>query len=195
MSCMLRAGGENFNADDFIASIPLIIDSMWRKGEKRFPNRTTNKQANEPSDGGMQYLGFKLSEIQSDIAVFMQYGQNKRMVQAQRGQAKSTLAALYCIWLLIHKPSTRVLIVSGGGDQADAISILVVRIIMNWSILAWLRPDTTKGDRDSTKNFDVHGSLKGIDKSASVSSVGITANLQGKRADFILADDKHLCRL
>ena len=139
---------------------------------------------------GMQYLGFKLSEIQSDIAVFMQYGQNKRMVQAQRGQAKSTLAALYCIWLLIHKPSTRVLIVSGGGDQADAISILVVRIIMNWSILAWLRPDTTKGDRDSTKNFDVHGSLKGIDKSASVSSVGITANLQGKRADFILADDK-----
>ena len=138
---------------------------------------------------GMQYLGFKLSDIQSDIAVFMQYGQNKRMVQAQRGQAKSTLAALYCIWLLIHKPSTRVLIVSGGGDQADAISILVVRIIMNWSILAWLRPDTTKGDRDSTKNFDVHGSLKGIDKSASVSSVGITANLQGKRADFILADD------
>ena len=45
-------------------------------------------------------------------------------------------------------------------------------------------------DRDSTKNFDVHGSLKGIDKSASASSVGITANLQGKRADFILADDK-----
>ena len=34
---------------------------------------------------GMQYLGFKLSEIQSDIAVFMQYGQNKRMVQAQGG--------------------------------------------------------------------------------------------------------------
>lgn len=138
---------------------------------------------------GMQKLGFKLSEIQEDIAEFMQYGPRKRMVQAQRGQAKTTLAALYCIWLLMHKPSTRVLIVSGGGAQADDIAILVTRLIMDWSILCWLRPDTTKGDRDSSTNFDVHQSLKGIDKSASIVSVGITASLTGKRADFLLADD------
>lgn len=138
---------------------------------------------------GMQKLGFQLSEIQADIAEFMQYGSRKRMVQAQRGQAKTTLAALYCIWLLIHKPSTRVLIVSGGGDQADDIAILVTRLIMDWSILVWLRPDTTKGDRDSSTNFDVHYALKGIDKTASVVSIGITASLTGKRADFLLADD------
>lgn len=155
----------------------------------------TFKEFKDFAEVGMQYLGFKLSAIQADIAEFMQYGHSKRMVQAQRGQAKSTLAALYSIWLLMHKPSTRVMIVSGGGAQADDIALLVVRIIMNWSILCWLRPDTTKGDRDSASNFDVHYSLKGIDKTASVVSVGITASLTGKRADFILADDKTHCRL
>lgn len=138
---------------------------------------------------GMLFLGFKMSEIQRSIAEFMQYGGKLIMVQAQRGQAKSTLAALYCIWLLIQEPSTRILITSGGGEQANSISILISRIIMNWTILCWLRPDTRKGDRDSAINFDVHYALKGIDKSASVSSVGITANLAGRRADFVLADD------
>ncbi|WP_236516262.1 phage terminase large subunit, partial [Escherichia coli] len=36
--------------------------------------------------------------------------------------------------------------------------------------------------------------LKGIDKSASVSSVGISAQLAGKRADFLLADDIEVMR-
>ena len=49
MTCVLRASGVNFNVDSFIASIPLQIDSMWRKGEKRFPNSTTNKKINESS--------------------------------------------------------------------------------------------------------------------------------------------------
>ena len=138
---------------------------------------------------GMMYLGFELSSIQADIAEFMQKGRAKRMVQAQRGQAKSTLAALYCIWLLIQDPTTNVLIVSGGEKQAADIALLIIRMINNWSILCWLRPDVSKGDRTSISAFDVHYSLKGIDKTASVSCVGITANLQGMRADFILADD------
>lgn len=138
---------------------------------------------------GMQYLGFKMSRIQADIAEFMQKGHKKRMVSAQRGQAKSTLAALYCIWLLIQDNSRRVLIVSGGGSQASDVALLIQRIIMQWHILCWLRPDVSAGDRNSIENFDIHFELKGIDKSASIACVGITAQLQGKRADFILADD------
>lgn len=138
---------------------------------------------------GMAYLGFKLSEIQADIADYMQNGFKLRMVQAQRGEAKSTLAALYCIWLLIKDPSYRVLVVSGGEKQASDVALLIIRIIENWYLLCWLRPDVSKGDRSSVSAFDVHYSLKGIDKTASVACVGITANLQGFRADFILADD------
>lgn len=138
---------------------------------------------------GMMYLGFTLSEIQADIAEFMQKGRPKKMVQAQRGQAKSTLAALYSVWRLLRDPTARVLIVSGGEKQASDIARLIIRLIMNWSLLCWLRPDIAKGDRNSVSAFDVHHSLKGIDKTASVACVGITANLQGMRADFILADD------
>lgn len=138
---------------------------------------------------GMLYLGFKLSDIQADIAEFMQKGNAKRMVQAQRGQAKSTLAALYCIWLMLQDPTSRVLIVSGGEKQASDIAKLIIRMVNQWSLLCWLRPDIAKGDRNSVHAFDVHYALKGIDKSASISCVGITANLQGMRADFILADD------
>ncbi|WAK44764.1 DNA maturase B [Acinetobacter phage MRABP9] len=143
---------------------------------------------------GMAYLGFKMSEIQDDIADFMQHGYKYRMVQAQRGQAKSTLAALYCIWRLIQRPKDRCLIVSAGGDQADSIALIITRIINQWDILCWMRPDTTRGDRDSAKNYDIHCDLKGIDKSASVSSVGISAQLAGKRADFLLADDIEVMR-
>ena len=138
---------------------------------------------------GMLYLGFELSDIQADIAEFMQKGRAKRMVQAQRGQAKSTLAALYCIWLMLQNPTSRVLIVSGGEKQASDIALMIIRLINNWTLLCWLRPDVSKGDRSSVHAFDIHYSLKGIDKSASISCVGITANLQGMRADFILADD------
>lgn len=138
---------------------------------------------------GMAYLGFKMSSMQADIADFMQRSPNKAMVSAQRGEAKSTLAALYCIWLQIQNNSCRVLIVSGGGAQASDVSLLIQRIIMQWHILCWMRPDVSKGDRNSIENFDLHYSIKGIDKSASIACVGITAQLQGKRADFILADD------
>lgn len=34
---------------------------------------------------GMKFLGFDLTEMQADIALFMQKGSRKRMVAAQRG--------------------------------------------------------------------------------------------------------------
>lgn len=138
---------------------------------------------------GMELLGFTVSEIQEDIAKFIAYGPHYLMVKAQRGQAKTSIAALYCVWCLIHNPKFRILIVSAGGSQASDISTLIIRIIMNMDELECLRPDIRNGDRSSVEHFDVHYSLKGVDKSPSVKCLGITANLQGNRADLILADD------
>lgn len=138
---------------------------------------------------GMRYLGFSLTPMQRDIAWYMQHGPRKRMVQAQRGEAKSTLAALYAVWCLIQDQSYRVLIVSGGEDQASDVARLVILLIEQWHLLCWLRPDKTRGDRTSYEDYDVHCDLKPIDKSASVSCVGVTANLQGKRADLLIPDD------
>lgn len=139
---------------------------------------------------GMVFLGFSLTDIQEDIAEFMEQGPRLRMVMAQRGEAKSTLAALYAVWRLIQRPSTRVLVVSGGEAQASEVATLIIRIIMQWDILEYLRPDKTNGDRTSVEKFDVHWSIRDmVDKSPSLACIGITAQLQGKRADLLIADD------
>ena len=138
---------------------------------------------------GMAFLGFDTTEMQADIAAYMQHGPRLRMVMAQRGEAKSTLAALYAVWRIIQRPSTRVLIVSAGEMQASEVATLVVRLIQTWDILECLRPDRQAGDRTSVEAFDVHFALKGLDKSPSVACVGITSNLPGKRADLLIPDD------
>lgn len=138
---------------------------------------------------GMKFLGFDLTEMQGWIAEYMQHGPKKRMVQAQRGEAKTTIAALYCVWCLIQDPTYRILVVSSGEDMSNDIAVLIIRLIEQWYLLCWLRPDTSKGDRNSYEHYDVHYSLRRVEKTASVSCVGIKANLPGKRADLILADD------
>lgn len=141
------------------------------------------------AEDGMTFLGFDTTEMQADIAMYMEQGPRLRMVMAQRGEAKSTLAALYAVWRLIQRPACRVLVVSGGEKQASEVAVLIIRLITSWDILEYLRPDKLAGDRSSVESFDVHWALKGLDKSPSVACIGITANLQGKRADLLLADD------
>lgn len=138
---------------------------------------------------GMAFLGFPCTWMQADIAEFMENGPRLRMVMAQRGEAKTTLAALYSVWRLIHRPSTRVLIVSAGEDNSSATAVLIVRLIMQWDILEFLRPDKSAGDRASIEAFDVHYALKGLDRSPSISCAGITSNLPGRRADLLIPDD------
>ena len=138
---------------------------------------------------GMDHLGFQTSPVQRDIGSFIEHGPQYCMIQAQRGQAKTTITALYAVWCLIHRPSHRILILSAGGKQANEISTLIVRLIMTMDGLDCLRPDPTNGDRTSVEAFDVHYTLKGIDKSPSVACIGITGNLQGKRADLLIPDD------
>lgn len=138
---------------------------------------------------GMAFLGFNLTEQQADIAGYMQSGPRLRMVMAQRGEAKTTLAALYAVWRIIHRPSCRVLIVSAGEQNSSDTATLIVRLIMTWDILECLRPDRQAGDRTSTDAFDVHYALKGLDRSPSIACAGVTSNLPGRRADLLIPDD------
>lgn len=140
-------------------------------------------------EDAMAELGFGVTEQQHDIAQWIAYGPQYLMVQAQRSQAKTTIAAAYAVWALIHMPHWRVLIVSAGGTQAGEISTLIVRLIMTMDVLECMRPDKLAGDKTSTEHFDVHHSLKGLDKSPSVACFGIDSNIQGKRADILIPDD------
>lgn len=137
----------------------------------------------------MDFLGFKASDIQEDIAKYLQYGPQYAMVQAQRGEGKSLITAIFAVFCIIHNPKVRVFIVSAGGEQANEIATLISRIILRVDSLECLRPNRNEGDRVSTSTFDVYGGLKGVDKSPTVACVGITGHLPGKRADLIIADD------
>lgn len=137
----------------------------------------------------MGVLGFTPTWMQYDIGNYLQFGPHDLMVQAQRGEAKSTITAIYAVFCLIHDPQHRVLIVSAGGKQANEIATLVQRLIFTVPTLECMRPDKNQGDRTSVEAFDIHYSLKGIDKSPSVACIGITGNLPGKRADLLIADD------
>lgn len=135
-------------------------------------------------------LGFKTTRVQWDIGDFISDATNQYiMVQAQRGESKTTIAAIYGVWSLIHDPTTRILIISAGQKVSKQIAGWIMRIIATMPELACLRPDSAAGDRTSVEEFDVHHTLRGNDKSPSVACLSITTQMQGYRADLVIADD------
>ncbi len=134
-------------------------------------------------------MGFTCTALQLDLAAYLEHGPKYRMLQAQRGQAKTTITAAYAVWRLIQDPTTRVLIVSSGLDMSSEISGWIIQIIMGMEELECMQPDRTHGDRSSVKAFDIHWELKGPEKSPSVACIGIKSNMQGKRSDLLIADD------
>jgi hypothetical protein len=136
-----------------------------------------------------ELMGFQCTELQIDIGRFLQSDIRYGMIQAQRSQAKSTIVAMFAVWQLIHDCKHRILIISAGSEVAAEIANWVIQIIMNWDILECMRPDRQHGDRASSKAFDIHWQLKGAEKSPSIACIGITANMQGRRADLLIPDD------
>lgn len=181
--------GEDYLSDEDFANLSELEQERVIRMEQLKTLQKYYKNFNLFLSDVMVELGFTVSKVQADIAKYIAEGPQYLMVQAQRSQAKTTIAAAFCVWQLIHDPKHRILIISAGGSQATDIATLVIRIIMHMDLLEFMRPDKSKGDRVSVEKFDVHYSLRKLDKSASVSCCGITANLQGRRADLLLADD------
>jgi len=134
-------------------------------------------------------MGFQCTPNQLDMAKYLEFGPLFRMIQAQRGQAKTTVTAAYAVWRLIHNPSARILIISSGDTMAKEIANWVIQILNGMDELSCMLPDKSRGDRASVSAYDIHVDLKGPEKSPSVACVGITSNLQGKRSDVLIADD------
>ena len=104
-------------------------------------------------------------------------------------QAKTTLTAIYAVFMLIHNPKLIILIVSAGGKMSKDIASFVIQIIEGLDILWMLRADKNNGDRSSIEGYDVHWVLKGVNKSPSIKCLGVDSNIQGSRADILIADD------
>lgn len=127
------------------------------------------------------------TEAQYGIAEYLAKGPRRRMVMAFRGVGKSWLTAAYVLYRLYWNPNERILVVSASKDRADAFAIFVKRLIDTVEWLQFLRPDPSKGQRDSVVAFDVGPSEP--HQAPSVRSVGITGQMTGGRATLIVADD------
>lgn len=78
MTCILRAGGATFDVDDFLSKSSLVADSLWRKGERRFPRSRSSEEINETS--GVRVVASEadfsdLSQQIEDVIAFIRKNQ------------------------------------------------------------------------------------------------------------------------
>ena len=125
------------------------------------------------------------TDVQYDIANWMQHGPRRKMIMAFRGVGKTWIYGAFVAWRLYCNPDWKIMVVSATKPYADDFSKFVKQLIHSMPLLHHLRPN--KDQRDANDKFDV-GPAK-LSKDPSVKSVGIFGQLAGSRADEILADD------
>ncbi len=123
--------------------------------------------------------------VQYNIADFLQHGPRRLVIMGFRGVGKSWVTSAFVCWLLYCDPQLKIMVVSASKQRADDFSTFTLRLINDIEVLHFLRPKDDQ--RNSKVAFDV-GPAK-PDHSPSVKSVGITGQIAGSRADFIIADD------
>jgi hypothetical protein len=129
----------------------------------------------------------RATEVQLDIADYLQHGPQRRMVKAFRGVGKSWLTAAYALWCLCREQQERVLVISGNSTKAREFTTFCRSLIEMVDWLEFLAPDTSIGQRDSVEAFDVAGALP--HQQPSMKSIGVGGQLQGNRATIIIPDD------
>lgn len=123
--------------------------------------------------------------VQKDIADYLQHGPRRIVIEAFRGVGKSYITAAFCIWVWLHDPQAKILVVSASQERADAFSTFIKQLLHDVSWLNYLAP--RPGQRSSNLAFDVGPATP--DQSPSLKSAGITSQITGSRADYIIADD------
>lgn len=133
-----------------------------------------------------QYINLpQPSEVQYDIAKYLQHGPNRRIIQAFRGVGKSYITVAYVLWRLLRDPQIKVMVVSASNQAAMNFSSFCLQLIRGMPELRHLMPHNEQ--RDSKIQFDVGPATES--KDPSVRCVGITGQLTGSRADLIVPDD------
>lgn len=125
------------------------------------------------------------TEVQLDIAKYLQKGPRRRVIQAFRGVGKSWLTSAYVVWRLLHNPTLNVLVVSASKQRADDFSTFTLRLINEIPFCQHLKPKDHQ--RNSKIAFDVGPAP--ASQAPSVVSKGITSQITGSRGDLIIADD------
>jgi hypothetical protein len=124
---------------------------------------------------------------QYEIAQYLQSGPHRKGILAFRGVGKSWITSAFVLWIIWNNPELKVLVVSASKERSDSFSIFTKRLLAEVDFLSHLAPNPRMGDRDSNVAFDVRGCRPA--HAPSVKSVGITGQIAGSRADYIVCDD------
>jgi hypothetical protein len=127
----------------------------------------------------------KPTNIQYEIADFMQNGPKRSIIEGFRGVGKSWICSAYVVHQLFLDPSKNILVVSASKTRSDDFSTFTLRLIHEMPILQHLIP--SQSQRFSKISFDVGPAP--ASHAPSVKSLGVTSQLTGSRADIIVADD------
>ncbi len=125
------------------------------------------------------------TELQYDIASYLQHGPKRSVIMAFRGVGKSWVCSAFVVHQLLLDPSKNILVVSASKNRSDDFSTFTLRIIQEIPILSHLKP--SENQRFSKIAFDVGPAP--ASHAPSVKSLGISSQLTGSRADIIVADD------
>lgn len=130
------------------------------------------------------------TEVQYDVAEYLQHGPRRLVIQGFRGMGKSWITAAFVLWTLLLDHEKKVLVVSASQGLADDFSRFCKSLILGMPLLQHLAPRSDQ--RFSNVSFDVGPSTPS--KDPSVKSVGISGQLTGSRADLIIPDDVEVVR-
>ncbi len=125
------------------------------------------------------------TKVQLDMADYLQHGPRRRMVKAFRGVGKSWITCAFVMWRLLRDAQLNILTVSASKKKADDFSTFCFQLMDLVPELQFLKPKDHQ--RSSKIAFDVGPAL--ANKDPSVTSLGITSQIAGSRADLIIADD------
>jgi hypothetical protein len=132
-----------------------------------------------------KFLGYTDSELQYDIAHYLQHGPDRLMISAMRGAGKSVIDAAFAAWWLYCDPNATILCVSAASTRSREF-IRFTRRILEMPICQHLIPN--EFDRDGADRFDC-GAWTHVDKNPSVAAYGINAMITGTHVDLIICDD------
>ncbi len=125
------------------------------------------------------------TQVQYDIADYIQNGPKRRCVMAFRGVGKSWITSAFVVHQLLLDPTKNILVVSASKQRADDFSTFTLRLIDEMPLLQHLKPHDSQ--RNSKVAFDVGPAPAA--HAPSVTSKGLTSQITGSRADIIIADD------
>lgn len=112
-------------------------------------------------------------------------GDRRLLLMVFRDAGKSTLAALFCAWILARNPNLRILILAAEHHLACKMARNVRKILEILPLARDLLPG--RSDQWASDQFTIQRDL--VQRDPSVLARGISGNITGTRADVIICDD------